>query len=272
MSDNYITWEEAVRWLRNQPDQQNLVRFCYYDDPLEQAAARYAESEEWQAVLGLLAGKIPSSVLDIGAGRGISSYAFAKSGCTVTAFEPDPSALVGTRAIRELFAKAGLPVSIVEEKGERLPFPDNTFDIVYGRAVFHHARDIGIFCREAYRVLKSDGIFLMTREHVITRKEDLQAFLDAHPLHRLYGGEHAYRAGEYIHAIRQAGIELTLVLNPFQSDINLYPDTKDSFKERMAASIKWPWPQVIPDAILTLMGRLIRTPGRLYSFIGRKPA
>jgi hypothetical protein len=60
-------------------------------------------------------------------------------------------------------------------------------------------------------------------------------------------------------------------LNPLQSDINLFPDSRMSFKKRLSARVKWPWPHLIPDALLTLMGALIRTPGRLYSFIGRKP-
>ncbi|MFM9158921.1 MAG: class I SAM-dependent methyltransferase, partial [Dolichospermum sp.] len=94
MNAKLITWEEAVQSLRNQPLQKELVRYCYYDDPLESAAERFAQSEEWDAVTQLLKQKIPGQVLDIGAGRGISSYAFAKAGCSVTALEPDSSNLV----------------------------------------------------------------------------------------------------------------------------------------------------------------------------------
>jgi hypothetical protein len=41
MNAKAITWEEAVLWLRNQPDQAELVRACFYDDPLPAAAERY---------------------------------------------------------------------------------------------------------------------------------------------------------------------------------------------------------------------------------------
>jgi protein-L-isoaspartate O-methyltransferase len=95
MSAKMLTWEEAVQSLRNQPDQKELVQYCYYDDPLESAAERFAQSEEWFAVTQLLKQKIPGQVLDIGAGRGISSYAFAKAGCSDTSLEPDSSKLVG---------------------------------------------------------------------------------------------------------------------------------------------------------------------------------
>ena len=40
--------------------------------------------------------------LDVGAGRGIASYALAREGFTVTVLEPDDSHLVGAGAIRSL--------------------------------------------------------------------------------------------------------------------------------------------------------------------------
>jgi hypothetical protein len=49
MSVKMLTWEQAVQSLRNQPDQKELVQYCYYDDPLESAAERFAQSEEWIA-------------------------------------------------------------------------------------------------------------------------------------------------------------------------------------------------------------------------------
>ena len=33
----FTTWEEAVVWLRNQPDQRQLVLDAFYDDPLADA-------------------------------------------------------------------------------------------------------------------------------------------------------------------------------------------------------------------------------------------
>ncbi len=50
MTNNKMTWEESVQWLRNQPNQQELVWAAFYDDPLLDAAKRYAKSSEWLAV------------------------------------------------------------------------------------------------------------------------------------------------------------------------------------------------------------------------------
>jgi SAM-dependent methyltransferase len=260
-------WEDAVVWLRNQPGQSELVRACFFDDPLLEAAERYYASAEWIAVRRILAGK-HGAALDLGAGRGISSYALARDGWQVSALEPDPSEIVGAGAIRALAREAGLDIRIEQEWGESLPFPDSSFDLVHGRQVLHHARDLQRLCAEVARVLKPGGLFIATREHVISREEDLPEFLASHPLHKLYGGEHAYLLDEYLRAIRAGGIVLTKVLNPYESDINLYPDTVTDLKRRLSKRICLP-PAIIPDVLLAALGVLSRVPGRLYTFIGR---
>jgi 2-polyprenyl-3-methyl-5-hydroxy-6-metoxy-1,4-benzoquinol methylase len=123
-----LTWEDAVIWLRAQPDRQQLVLDAFYDDPLINAAKRYFESREWQAVAEILHRR-SGKALDVGAGRGIASYALARSGFAVTALEPDPSSIVGASAIRGLAAEAQLPIEVVSSFSEHLPFADNTFDV-----------------------------------------------------------------------------------------------------------------------------------------------
>jgi len=282
MSVKMLTWEQAVQSLRNQPDQKELVQYCYYDDPLESAAERFAQSEEWIAVTQLLKPKIPGQVLDIGAGRGISSYAFAKAGCSVTALEPDSSKLVGAGAISNLFKNTGLPIQIVQEWGETLPFANNTFDIVYGRAVLHHAKDLKQLCKEAARVLKPGGYFLATREHILSRKEDLQNFLDSHPLHHLYGGENAYLLEEYTDAIRSSGLQIIRSFNPLESVINYFPMSKSQYQSQVKNSLARRFGETLASKLAMFeqvqslyswyMSRKLDTPGRLYSFLAIKPS
>ncbi len=268
MSGKLSSWEEAVVWLRGQPDQQELVRACFYDDPLRAAAERYYASTEWQAIRALIAGK-HGTALDLGAGRGISSYALARDGWRVSALEPDPSNVVGAGAIRALAQDAKLDIQVEQNWGESLPYPDATFDLVHGRQVLHHARDLKQLCCEAARVLKPGGIFIATREHVISKKEDLPEFLAAHPLHHLYGGEQAYLLDEYLEAIRSSGLVLTKVLNPYQSNINLYPETVSSLKQSFAGRLHCP-AILIPNFLITMLGARSNAPGRLYSFVARK--
>lgn len=280
MSGNHagMSWENAVRWLRAQPGKAQLVADCYYDDPLLSAAQRYWASAEWQAVRALLRGRT-GTALDIGAGRGIASYALARDGFQVTALEPNPSSLVGAAAIRSLAAESGLAIRVTEEFSERLPFADNQFDVVFARAVLHHTSDLTAACREFLRVLKPGGIMVAVREHVISDKADLPAFFDIHPLHHQYGGENAFLLAEYEDAIRTAGFSSLQVISPWHSPINFAPYDLAGLQQAIAARcgplaglfrlmLKVPgvWP-----AARALLAANDKRPGRLYSFIACKP-
>lgn len=215
----FLSWEDAVRWLREQPDQHELVMAAYYDDPLPAAAERYRQSEEWSAIRRLLP-MDRGRALDVGAGRGIASYALAHEGFHVTALEPNGSALVGAGAIRSLAASSQLAMEVIQDFSERLPFPDESFDLVFARAVLHHTRDLHVACAEFLRVLKPGGRLLAVREHVISHAQDLDAFLQIHPLHHLYGGENAFQLPQYEAAIRQAGFRLNQSIGPLENPIN----------------------------------------------------
>jgi SAM-dependent methyltransferase len=282
MEPMFRTWEQAVQWLRDQPDKRDLVEAAYYDDPLLATATRYWRSEEWAAVRSMLP---PSGgrALDVGAGRGIASFALAKDGYAVTALEPDGSALVGGQAIRDLAQASGLEIDVKQEFSEKLPFDDGMFEVVFARAVLHHTRDLKSACQEFFRVLKPGGRLIAVREHVISRPEDLAAFLDIHPLHKLYGGENAFLLSQYEEAIRSAGFQLDAVLSPLESPINYAPYTLKTLQAELAqrADVRVPgagallrrllavpgvWPLVRP-----LLRRFDHRPGRLYSFIARRP-
>jgi SAM-dependent methyltransferase len=258
-----------VLWLKSQPHQGELVKACFYDDPLLASAERFHSGTEWQAVRELI-GPARGRALDIGAGRGISAFSLAKDGWATVALEPDASHVVGAGAIRRLAAEAEAQIQVVETWGEALPFENASFDLVHVRQVLHHAHDLPQLCREIGRVLKSGGLMIAAREHVLSRRQDLGEFLRCHPLHALYGGENAFLLDEYLDALKAGGIKITKVLNPLESNINLYPQTLDSLKARIASKFWLPSCALIPDVLLSLRGKFMNEPGRLYTFFGHK--
>ncbi|MDY6949815.1 MAG: class I SAM-dependent methyltransferase, partial [Pseudomonadota bacterium] len=238
---------------------------------------RYYHSEEWQSIRAHLPDN-RGNALDVGAGRGIASYALSREGYFVTALEPDPSAIVGAEAIRSLARESDMSIEVTEEFSERLSYPDNQFDLVFARAVLHHTTDLPAACREFYRVLKPGGRLIAAREHVLSSKSDLGSFLAQHPLHKLYGGENAFLLEEYERAITSAGFKLIHSVAPFDSAMNIAPRTLNETREEIAS--RFPVGAGLVSKTLrnpaawkvakTLLRRFDNRPGRLYSFVADK--
>lgn len=275
------TWEQAVIWARETKEMQPLVQNCYYDDPIELSAQRFYNSEEWAAIQAILDFAPQEQVLEVGAGRGIMSWSFAKSGCEAYALEPDPSLIVGAGAIKQLSNKTGINIYLVQEMGEKLPFEENTFDYVVCRAVLHHAADLREMCQEIARVLKPGGKFLAIKEHIAETPEELKIFLSRHPLHHLYGGENAYPLKEYKLAIQSAGLKLIKAYAPFDHPISWSPlHSFQSLRQQMQQSLSKRLPQSVSeqlahhDFLVKLYCRWLnfrcKTPGREYSFLAIK--
>ena len=275
-----MTWEEAVKELRSNPTNKQTILDNYFEENIYASSERFYQSDEFNALKKLIPINTKNA-LDIGAGRGIVSFALAKHGLKVTALEPDLSNDIGSGAIKSIASKFNLPITVVESFGESLPFETNCFDLVYVRQVLHHASDLSQFCKEVFRVLKPGGIFIATREHVLSNESDLNAFLNNHTLHHLYGGEHAYTLPFYLDCMNNAGFSIRQVLHPYQSVINYAPVTeqemKTNFAKRLAKFIGFSLAKTMMnnESVYQWMAKLKsgsdNTPGRLYSFVSFKP-
>lgn len=51
-------------------------------------------------------------------------------------------------------------VKLIRAIGEKLPFRDNSFDVLVAASVIDHLNDVRMFLNEAHRVLKRDGIMI----------------------------------------------------------------------------------------------------------------
>jgi ubiquinone/menaquinone biosynthesis C-methylase UbiE len=274
-----LTGEEAVLELRRDERMADLVREAYLGDDVLECGERFLRSPEFAATWGLLRWKAEGRVvLDVGAGRGIASYAFVRSGAVrAIAVEPDPSEIVGCGSLRRLCQ--GLSVEVITSVGEDLPIESESVDVVYVRQVLHHISNLSTALRQFARVLAPGGIFLAAREHVVDSPEELQSFLAAHPVHRLAGGEHAWPAHVYRDAIKGAGLSLLAEFGPWDSIINAFPTVGNDEELRHYPRILLrrqfgrlgDWCGRIPGVEAALRSRWPRpVPGRMHSFLAMK--
>jgi ubiquinone/menaquinone biosynthesis C-methylase UbiE len=95
--------------------------------------------------------------LEIGAGTGYFSLNLLQTGAIerATATDISPGMLA---TLRESATGLGLEVETVVTEAERLPFPDGSFDLVFGHAVLHHIPDLDRAFEQFARVLRPGGV------------------------------------------------------------------------------------------------------------------
>lgn len=101
----------------------------------------------------------PRNVLDVGAGAGHGSFAVAPYAGKVTALDPSLDML----RVLEKAARDRSIGNIVTREGraERLPFDNDTFDLVVSRFSAHHWRDPESSLKEMRRVVAPGGSVLI---------------------------------------------------------------------------------------------------------------
>jgi len=280
---NVSGYEQAVMKRRSDPEQSQFVRLCYLDDPLD-AARRFVASDEFaevRRILSLNSRGAGGRVLDVGAGNGIASFAFAWLGCEVVALEPDPSVIVGGGALAQLLPHVeGGTITLVPLPVEAFSNPGDGFDIVYLRQAAHHFPELEVGLARCVEHLKPGGVFLMTREHVADTPQDVEQFKQQHRGTQYGILEQAYSTRRYREAMRAAGLRRIQEWGSFDSAINYYPLRPEQTREKTHAWIRRHWGRVgvLASRIFPAVERWgrhrmsleNRTPGRLHSFLGVK--
>jgi SAM-dependent methyltransferase len=94
------------------------------------------------------------TVLEVGCGAAVDLARFARGGAIATGVDLAPSAIALARAN---FEQQGLAGRFEVADGESLPFPDNSFDLVYAHGVVQYTANPQRLVDECRRVLKPGG-------------------------------------------------------------------------------------------------------------------
>jgi SAM-dependent methyltransferase len=116
---------------------------------------RYQEYAPWMPEVmgfGEFAG---ARLLEVGCGMGTDLLQFARGGALCTGVDLTPRS-VEVSSLH--FGLYGMRADFVLADGERLPFADNSFDVVYSNGVLHHTPDTAGGVRELHRVLRPGGV------------------------------------------------------------------------------------------------------------------
>jgi SAM-dependent methyltransferase len=115
-------------------------------------SAVHAAGEDLARIGAVAEANRPGRALDLGCGGGHVAYTMAAYAGAVTACDLSEAML---RAVTETATARGLGnVVTVQSSAEKLPFPDESFDMIGCRFSAHHWRDVDAGLREARRVMK----------------------------------------------------------------------------------------------------------------------
>jgi len=94
-------------------------------------------------------------ILEVGIGMGADYLEWLKAGARATGVDLSAASVERTR---QRCQQAGYEPDLRIADAEQLPFPDDSFDVVYSYGVMHHSPNTEQCVREAWRVLKPGGI------------------------------------------------------------------------------------------------------------------
>jgi len=121
--------------------------------------------DQLNAAPGLLA-------LEVGCGSGVFLTRAATSSARLVAVDLSMELLAQARTKVNEIATSGRPRLLCAD-GQRLPFPAESFDVVYGSSILHHL-DLPEALREIHRVLRHGGHLVFAEPNLLNPQVALQ--------------------------------------------------------------------------------------------------
>ena len=156
--------------------QQDIVKYWNVQPPFKAQTEHPEGSLEWyQSITSHRHQVVPylrdwatydayegKRILEIGCGAGTDLCSFAAKGAIVTGIDITDKAVELTRKRLDV---EGLTGTVVKYDGNHLPFPDDSFDLVYSCGVLHHTPFMDDLFSEAHRVLRKGGSMKLMLYH-----------------------------------------------------------------------------------------------------------
>jgi ubiquinone/menaquinone biosynthesis C-methylase UbiE len=101
-------------------------------------------------------------VLEVGCGLGTDAEQFARNGAVYTGIDLTDTSI---DMCRNRFTVQGLSGTFKVADAERLPFPNDSFDLVYSHGVIHHTPNTEAAVAEIHRVLRPGGTAIVMLYH-----------------------------------------------------------------------------------------------------------
>lgn len=155
------------------------------------------------ALFSILPNVHGKKILEVGAGTGRDSFAIAKSGANVFVIDYADAAI---EIIKKLNNENEAKVTATQGDAFALPFPENSFDVVFHQGLLEHFRNPWGIVEENIRILKPGGILIIDvpqRWHIYTIVKHVLIAFDAW----FAGWETEFSLGELKRKLRQFGIE-----------------------------------------------------------------
>ena len=164
----------------------------------------YKEHIRYDCVIKSLPGRV-NSALDLGCGDGYLSYLIAKKGIPVTSIDLSANRL-------EKFKTQADQLKIRQIEGDitNVDLPSESYDLVVSSEVIEHIRDYQMVLKEAYRLLKKEGCFIVT----VPNNQTLRPFTCPHCLNKIYPDDHvnSYTAESLSADLEKVGFQVDKVM------------------------------------------------------------
>lgn len=131
------------------------LSFGVQAEAFEKSAMHFSNREYLDYCVTAIEPASTDLVLEVAAGTCACGRSLAPFAQTVTCLDTTPAMLeIGKKEAEKNRLDS---MVFIQGRAEKLPFPDNCFDIVMSRLAFHHFPDTRLPFQEMARVLKTDG-------------------------------------------------------------------------------------------------------------------